>query len=40
MLIEIQDLMKIYKMGSVEVHALRGVDLKVEEGEPIIYKNE
>ena len=33
MLIQVQDLMKIYKMGDIEVRALRGVDLKVEEGE-------
>ncbi len=33
MLIEAQSLMKIYKMGDIEVRALRGLDLKVEEGE-------
>jgi len=33
MLIEIRDLVKIYKMGSIEVNALRGVDLNVEAGE-------
>jgi putative ABC transport system ATP-binding protein len=33
MLIEVQDLTKVYKMGDVRVHALRGVDLKLEEGE-------
>jgi len=33
MLIEVQNLMKIYKMGDIEVRALRGVDLNVEEGE-------
>ena len=33
MLIEVQDMTKVYRMGSVEVHALRRVDLSVEEGE-------
>jgi len=33
MLIEVRNLMKIYKMGDIEVRALRGVDLNVEEGE-------
>ncbi|UUX93676.1 ABC transporter ATP-binding protein [Methanoplanus endosymbiosus] len=33
MLIEAQDLTKIYKMGAVEVHALRGVDFSVGKGE-------
>ncbi len=33
MLIDVQNLVKIYKMGGIDVHALRGVDLKVEEGE-------
>jgi putative ABC transport system ATP-binding protein len=33
MLIEVQNLMKIYKMGDIEVRALRGVNLNVEEGE-------
>ena len=33
MLIEIQNLIKTYKMGSVAVHALRGIDLNIEEGE-------
>jgi putative ABC transport system ATP-binding protein len=33
MLIEVRDLMKVYKMGNIEVHALRGVDLGVEKGE-------
>jgi len=32
-LIEINDVTKIYRMGEVEVHALRGASLKVEEGE-------
>ncbi len=32
-LIETQGLVKIYQMGTVEVHALRGVDLRIEEGE-------
>jgi putative ABC transport system ATP-binding protein len=32
-LIEIEDVTKVYRMGSVEVQALRGVDLRVEEGE-------
>ncbi|RME45482.1 MAG: ABC transporter ATP-binding protein [Caldilineae bacterium] len=32
-LIEITDLTKIYQMGRVQVHALRGVSLVVEEGE-------
>jgi putative ABC transport system ATP-binding protein len=32
-LIEIEEVSKVYRMGSVEVHALRGVDLRVAEGE-------
>jgi putative ABC transport system ATP-binding protein len=32
-LIEINDVTKIYRMGEVEVHALRGASLKIEEGE-------
>ncbi|HEC33545.1 MAG TPA: ABC transporter ATP-binding protein [Chloroflexi bacterium] len=34
-LIEIQDIVKVYHMGEVEVHALRGVSLCVEYGEMI-----
>jgi putative ABC transport system ATP-binding protein len=33
MLIEVQNLTKIYKMGGIEVHALRGIDLNIEKGE-------
>ena len=33
MLIEVRDLTKVYMMGTVEVHALRGLDLDVEQGE-------
>ena len=33
MLIEVRELMKVYKMGGIEVHALRGVDLNIEKGE-------
>jgi putative ABC transport system ATP-binding protein len=32
-LIEINDITKIYRMGEVEVHALRGASLQIEEGE-------
>jgi putative ABC transport system ATP-binding protein len=32
-LIDVRDLTKVYHMGTVEVHALRGVSLQVEEGE-------
>jgi putative ABC transport system ATP-binding protein len=34
-LIEIRDLVKTYDAGEVEVHALRGVSLDVEEGESV-----
>lgn len=34
-MIEIEDITKTYKLGSIEVHALRGVDLKVEKGEMV-----
>lgn len=33
MLIEVKGLTKIYKMGNIEVHALRGIDLNIEKGE-------
>lgn len=33
MLIEVRNLTKIYRMGKVEVHALRGMDLVIEKGE-------
>jgi len=33
MLIEVQDLTKVYRMGNIEVRALRGVDLGIEKGE-------
>jgi putative ABC transport system ATP-binding protein len=32
-LIEIQEVVKTYRMGSIEVHALNGVDLRVDNGE-------
>jgi putative ABC transport system ATP-binding protein len=32
-MIEIEDVTKVYQMGEVEVHALRGVDLRIEQGE-------
>ena len=32
-MIEISDVTKVYRMGEIEVHALRGVSLKVEQGE-------
>lgn len=32
-LIKLEDIVKIYKLGEVEVHALRGVSLEVKEGE-------
>ena len=34
-LIDIRDVSKVYKMGDVEVHALRGVSLTIEEGEMV-----
>lgn len=33
MLIDVQDIAKIYKMGEIEVRALRGVTLQIEKGE-------
>jgi putative ABC transport system ATP-binding protein len=33
--IEINDVTKVYLMGEIEVHALRGVSLKVEKGEMV-----
>jgi putative ABC transport system ATP-binding protein len=32
-MIEIENVTKVYQMGEVEVHALRGVSLKIEKGE-------
>ena len=32
-LVKIEQLTKVYKMGEVEVHALRGVDLEINQGE-------
>ena len=32
-LIEIEDITKVYQMGEVQVHALRGVSLRIERGE-------
>ena len=32
-IIDIHDITKVYKMGDIEVHALRGVDMKVDESE-------
>ncbi len=34
-LIEVRDVVKIYRMGDVEVHALRGVSLTIDEGEMV-----
>jgi putative ABC transport system ATP-binding protein len=34
-MIEINDVTKVYRMGEIEVHALRGVSLKVEKGEMV-----
>ncbi len=33
LVIDIREITKMYKMGDIEVHALRGVDLKIYEGE-------
>jgi len=35
MIIEMEGITKTYKLGSVEVHALLGVDIKVEKGEMV-----
>jgi len=35
MVIDIQDVSKVYKIGDVEVHALRGVSLQVDAGEMV-----
>ena len=32
-MIEIEDITKVYQMGEIEVHALRGVSLRIEAGE-------
>ncbi len=32
-MIEINNVTKVYQMGEIEVHALRGVSLKIEKGE-------
>jgi len=34
-MIRSEDVTKVYKMGEVEVHALRGVSLEVREGESV-----
>ena len=34
-LIEVHDVVKVYRMGDVEVHALRGVSLAIDEGEMV-----
>jgi len=34
-MIELKDVTKVYQMGEVEVHALRGVSLQIEEGEMV-----
>jgi len=34
-MIEINDVTKVYRMGEIEVYALRGVSLKVEQGEMV-----
>src|SRR3990172_4155922 len=34
-MIEVQDLAKIYRLGSVEVHALQGVSFRIERGEVV-----
>jgi putative ABC transport system ATP-binding protein len=33
--IELRDVRKVYLLGEVEVHALRGVDLRIEDGEKV-----
>jgi putative ABC transport system ATP-binding protein len=34
-MIELENIKKIYRMGNVEVHALRGVSLKIQQGEMV-----
>jgi len=33
MIVSVKDLWKIYPMGTLEVHALKGIDLQIAEGE-------
>ena len=35
--IQTKDIHKVYKLGDVDVHALRGVSLDIEEGEVAVY---
>jgi putative ABC transport system ATP-binding protein len=34
--LEVRNLTKVYPMGEVEVHALRGVSLAIQEGEFVV----
>ncbi len=34
--IDLQDVTRVYKIGEVETHALRGINMEVKQGEVIV----